>query len=161
MSPAGTRKTHWRMVVRAVNLFTVTGHPPQAWLSCNHRGLWGLCSLPFVLCPHIPAVFPYSFPISRISLPPPPVINIPPKKFYTGLLILSFPNTGSCSLVPCDIFSLFSCSPKPLGYPQLQGHVVIWTSSVIQKTKGNHGFKGWEKRSKNQSSKIPLNYHLT
>lgn len=78
---AGTGKTHWGMVVRAVNFFTVTGHPPQAWLYCKH-GILSLGSLfPFkiiVLCSHVPTVFLYLFPISHICLPLLPTINIPP-----------------------------------------------------------------------------------
>ena len=40
-------------------------------------------------------------------------------KIRGGLLVPSFPKTGSYSVVPYDIFTLFSCSPNPLGDPQL------------------------------------------
>lgn len=97
---------------------------------------WGPSSLPNLSSSHFSTGF-FLIQSSFQNLPTTSAYHQhpPSEKVYTGLLIPSFPNTGSCSLFPCDIFHLFSYSQKPLGYPQLQRHLT-WTSSVLQKTSG-------------------------
>ena len=77
-------------------------------------------SYKIALCSHVPTVFSLFVPCltyllaifsHHISTPS-------STKICGGLLVPSFPKTGSYSLAPYDIFALFSCSPNPLGDPQ-------------------------------------------